>query len=123
MIVIFYFLILVMPLSQHRIWAQFVGDLTGIKYLGIACLPYALFHLMRRGRPPSLFRTWQSRFFLMLYAIASISQILLSRTQWWGSFWLTYTSMLVLFFITLVVVDSLARLRWAVLVAVGSLGL
>jgi len=121
--IIFYFLILVMPLSQHRIWAQFVGDLTGIKYLGIACLPYALFHLMRRGRPPSLFRTWQSRFFLMLYTTATISHIFLSRTQWWQSFWLTYTSMLVLFFITLVVVDSLARLRWVVLVAVGSLGL
>ena len=121
--IIFYFLILVMPLSQHRIWAQFVGDLTGIKYLGMACLPYALFHLMRRGRPPSLFRTWQSRFFIVLYVIATVSHISLGRVDWWQSLWLAYTSMLVLFFITLIVVDSLERLRWVLLAAIGSLGL
>jgi O-antigen ligase len=121
--VIFYFLILVMPLSQHHIWAHFVGDLTGIKYLGMACLPYALVQLMRRQRPPSFFGTWQSRFFLLLYAIATLSHILMSRVDWWQSFWLTYTSMMILFFITLVVVDSLERLRWTIIVAIGSLGL
>lgn len=121
--VIFYFLILVMPLSQHRIWSHFVGDMTGFKFLGMACLPYALFHLLRRQRSPSFVGTWQSRFFILLYAVATFSYFMLSRVDWWLSFWLTYTSMMILFFITMVVVDTVERLRRVVLVAIGSLGL
>jgi O-antigen ligase len=121
--IIFYFLILVMPLSQHHIWSQFVGDMTGFKFIGMACLPYALIHLLRRERPPSFFDTWQARFFIFMGLMATISQVLLGRADWWQSFWLTYMSMIILFFITVVVVDSLDRLRGVVLVAIGSLGL
>ncbi len=102
MIVIFYFLILVMPLSQHRIWAQFVGDLTGIKYIGIVCLPYAIFHLAQRRSVPQFFGTWQACLFGVLYL--------------WASFF-------VLFFITMAVVDTLSRLRWLLLTASASLAL
>jgi len=121
--IIFYFLILVMPLSQHHIWAQFVGDLTGIKYIGLACLPYALIHLAVRRTPPSFFGTWQARLFLVLFFIATLSYFALSPIPWPYSHWLTYVSLLILFFITLAVVDSLTRLRWLLLTASASLAL
>jgi O-antigen ligase len=123
MIVIFYFLILVMPLSQHRIWAQFVGDLTSIKYIGLVCLPYAIFHLAQRRSVPQFFGTWQARLFGVLYLWATLSYLVFGRTAYYLSHWLTYTSFLVLFFITMAVVDTLSRLRWLLLTASASLAL
>src|SRR5712692_5430102 len=78
MIVIFYFLILVMPLSQHRIWAQFVGDLTGIKYIGIVCLPYAVF-----GRTPYYLSHWltYTSFFVLFFITMAVVDTL-SRLRW-----------------------------------------
>src|SRR5713226_9821792 len=110
--IIFYFLILVMPLSQHRIWAQFVGDLTGIKYIGIVCLPYAIFHLAQRRSVPEFFGTWQARLFGVLYLWATLSYLVFGEKVYYLSHWITFTSFLVLFLITMTVVDSLLRLRW-----------
>ena len=70
--ILFYFLILVMPLSQHHIWGQFAGDLTGIKYIGLACLPYALIQLGARRSPYPFFATFQARLFLLLFFLATL---------------------------------------------------
>ncbi len=121
--IIFYFLILVMPLSQHQIWSRFVGDLTGIKYLGMVCLPYAVIHLAQRRSLPQFLVTWQARLFVVLYLWATLSYLVFGRTVIYLSHWLTYTSFLVLFFITVAVVDSLSRLRWVLLTASASLAL
>jgi O-antigen ligase len=121
--IIFYFLILVMPLSQHHIWAKFVGDLTGIKYIGLACMPYALIHLAGRRWAPHFLQTWQARFLLLFYAVVTVSQISQGHLPLWFSHWLTYTSFLILLFVTVVVVDTVERARWVMLSAVSALGL
>jgi O-antigen ligase len=123
MIIIFYFLILVMPLSQHHLWSRFVGDLTGIKYIGLVCLPYAVFHLAQRPSVPQFLGTWQARLFGVFYLWATLNYFALNTKAVHLSHWLTYTSFLVLFFITMAVVDTLSRLRWLLLTASASLAL
>lgn len=121
--IIFYFLILVLPLTQHHLWAQFVGDITGIKYIGFACLPYAVLRLISRGKPPSFFATWQARLFVALCFLSTVSYLTMGQGKWYISHWLTYVSLLILFFITLVLVDTLDRLRWVLLTASASLAI
>lgn len=121
---IFYFLILVMPLSDHHIWSQFVGDLTGIKYIGVLCMMYAIYHRIARRSLPSFVGTWQARLFLLLFFLGTLSYVLMPPTVfWYESHWFTYVSLLMLFFITLSVVDTVNRLRWTLLTATTSLAL
>ncbi len=122
--IFYYFLILGMPLSQHHFWAHFAGDFTGIKYVGMACLPYAMVHLSMRGSAPPLFETWQARLFLGLFFVFTVSYVTSpQRGSWVASHWLTDLSFLMLFFITVAIVDSLERLRWVLLTATSSIAL
>src|SRR5580704_1464876 len=119
---LFYFLILVMPLSDHHIWSQFWGDLTGIKYVGCACLLYAVYHRVARGSLPSFFASWQARLFIVLFCLGTFSYFAMpSQLLWFDSHWMTFLSLLMLFFITLAVVDTTERLRWTLLTATASL--
>jgi len=118
---VFYFLVGIMPLSEHHIWGRFVGDLTVFKYIGGASATYALVHLIANRTLPAYLRTWQARFFLLFYAIASVSYFskTLPGIVQLNPF-LSYSSFLFLFFITVTVVDSATRLRWVMIVAIGS---
>ncbi len=119
--ILFYILILVMHLSNHPLWSRVEGDLTIFKYLGAGCGLYSIFHLCVRRKVPAFFATWQSRFFFLLYLIAATSYFTKTLSNQLGfSPLMSYTSFLLLFFITLSIVDSLARLRWVVLMAIGS---
>ena len=119
--IIFYLLIGVMPLSDHPVWGRVVGEVTVVKYIGLVCLLYAVLHLAARRAVPSFFGTWQARFFLILYLIATISHFTQSLlTSGLFNAFLRYTSFLLLLFITVSIVDSVRRLRWVLLVAVGS---
>lgn len=121
--ILFYFFIFIMPLSRHRFWGAMAGDLTGIKYIGLICLPYALFHLAQRRSAPSFFGSWQARFFMALYLLCGLSYVVTHRLILSYSHFLSYTAFLVFFFITLVLVDSRSRLRWVVLSGIGSIAL
>lgn len=119
--IVFYFLIGIMPLSDHHIWASFVGDLTIFKYVGAASALYALAYLNARRSAPPCFRTWQARLFIIFYLIATISYFTKGlRGSLELSPFLSYTSFLLLFLITVTVVDSARRLRSVMLVAIGS---
>jgi O-antigen ligase len=119
--ILFYFLIGIMPLTDHRIWSQFVGELTMFKYVGAACVLYAIVRLATRRAIPSYFRTWQARLLVVLYLIATASYLTKSLPMpFERSPLMSYTSFTLLFFVTVTVVDSLTRLRWALLVAVGA---
>ena len=113
--ILFYFFIFIMPLSRHHFWGAVAGDLTGIKYIGLICFPYALFHLAQRRSAPAFLGTWQARLFLVLYLISTLSYMITHRTILPYSHFLSYSSFLVFFFITVVLVDSRSRLRWVVL--------
>lgn len=117
----FYLLVMVMPMLRHPLWSGFIGDLTVIKYLGLVCLVYALFYLPFRSGPPRYFRTWQARLFVP-FSVLAIGLFLMLGVP--GpieiSPLMSYASFLVFFFVTLTVVDSLHRLRWTLLMAIGS---
>jgi len=120
-VIFFYFLIWIMPYDKHPIWDMQIAGLTLFYYVGAVCAIYAIFHLGFRRTAPRFFETWQARFFVASYLIAVISYF----TQpfpvqlMFGPF-LTYTALVVLFFVTLSVVDNLKRLRLVLMVFIGS---
>jgi O-antigen ligase len=119
--IVFYLLVGIMPLSEHHIWAGFVGELTVFKYIGAACVLYALVHLTASRSIPPYFGTWQARLFIGFYLIATISYFTKGPPGTLElSPFLSYSSFLLLFFITVTVVDSLNRLRWVMLVAIAA---
>jgi O-antigen ligase len=119
--IVFYFLVGIMPLSEHRIWGRFVGEFTVFKYIGAACVFYAVLHLIARRSIPPYFRTWQARLFIVFCLMATASYFLkgLPKALEFSQL-LSYASFLLLFLVTVTVVDSLRRLRWVMLVAIGS---
>ena len=117
---VFYILIFLMPLENHPLWSKSVGGLTFFKYLGLACFLFAVFHLFKRRGPPIFFRTWQSRFFVTFVTIAICSFFSKSLAVVGVDPILSCVSFLLLFFITLTVVDSLNRLNWVLMAYVGS---
>ena len=119
--IFFYFLIGVMPLTSHPFWSRTVSDLTVFKYLGAVSLLYAVSYLVVCRKFPPFFGTWQARLFLILYLIAAVSYFTKALpSPWEFSPFLSFTSFLLLFFITLSVVDTERRLHRVLLVAIGS---
>jgi putative inorganic carbon (HCO3(-)) transporter len=121
--ILFYLLVAVMPLVRHSLWSEtIIAGLTMNKWLGVACLGIALCHLALRPKPVRFFRTTQARLFV-LFALLSIASFLL-RSQHPAieeSPLVSFTSFLGLFLVTLVLVDSLDRLRWVLLSLIGGL--
>ena len=119
--IVFYFLVGIMPLSEHRIWGRFVGEFTVFKYIGATCVFYAALHLIARRSIPPYFRTWQARLFIVFCLMATASYFFKGLPKAFEfSPLLSYASFLLLFLVTVTVVDSLRRLRWVMLVAIGS---
>jgi O-antigen ligase len=119
--IVFYFLVAVMPLSEHRIWGRMLGNLTVFKYLGAAAVIYAVAHICAKGAIPRYFRTRQARLFVLFCGIACFSYLTKSLGgNLETSPIFSYVSFLVLFFVTLTVVDSVSRLRLVTLTAVGA---
>ena len=121
--IFFYLLISVLPLAQHPLWSQFVGELTVVKYLGIVCVLYAIFYGASRATVPVFFETRQSKLFLAFFLVATTNYFLKGHSFSWTTGYLTYFSLFLFFFITLTVVDTVERLRGVLLVAVGSVAI
>jgi O-antigen ligase len=119
--IFFYLLVAVMPLVRHQIWAdtQFAG-ITLNKYLGVVCLLVGLSALAARATPPRFFQTVQSRVFVV-FGLATIASFIIggSDISLEISSVANWVSFLLLFFVTLVLVDSIERLRWTVLALIG----
>ncbi len=115
----FYFLISAMPLLRDPLWEHFMSDLTAVKYLGSACLAYALWHLAITHRWPAFMSTPQARWFLFLVLWAAGSYLIYGpHLPWDQSPILSYISFLLLFIITLSIVDNWRRLEhvlWAII--------
>ena len=121
--IFFYWLVGVLPLTQHPIWGQKIGPMTVFEYMGIVCLIYALVHILDRHTIPLFLSAWEVRLFLLLYLIAFFSALTKGNGIGLNNGPLiSDTSSLCLIFITMSVVDTLRRLRWTVLTLVGSYG-
>jgi len=119
----FYLLLSIMPLIKHPVWEYVLqGGLTVVKIIGAACVLYALVYLPVRPAAPVFFRTKQARLFMLLWMLAMVSFFTKGTSTGWDvSPFVSYTSFLVLFFVTVIVLSSLKRLRCSALVAIGSL--
>jgi len=123
-VIFFFLLIAVMPLEEHRVWTHVIGDLTVIKYLGVACVLAALVHLGVRRTTPRYLQTAQAKCFLLLFLLATVSYFTKSlRFSFEVSPWTSYVGFALLFFIVISMVDSIARLRWTALATLGSVTL
>lgn len=112
-------MIAVLPLKQGSFWTADDRPFNPLKYLGAACVIYAVGYVLRRPRAPLYFHTWQARlcvpYMLLIYAAAVRSRTSISTV-------LAVTSLVALYFVILSVVDTLKRLRWVVWASIASLG-
>jgi len=122
-VIFYYLLVSIMPMMRHPLWSQLMGELTGIKYVGVICLGYALAYILARSTPVRFFETWQARWFVLFCFLGMASYATMAVPQPLEiSPFMSYLSFLLFFFVTLVLVDSLERLRFTLLVAIGSVG-
>jgi len=122
-IIVYYFLVWILPLMQHPAWGQRIGPVTVFECIGVVCFIYAFVHILFRPIFPSFLSTWEARLVLLLYLIVFFSA--LTKGSGIGlsdSPLIIYTSSLCLIFITISVVDTLRRLRWTVFALIGSYG-
>jgi O-antigen ligase len=119
--ILYYWLIWILPLIQHPIWGLQIGPLTVVEYLGIACLLYSVVHVFVREKIPHFFASREVRLFMILYCLAILSFLIGSKGLAADhSAFIVYTSSLFLVLITIAVVDSLDRLRLTVFALIGS---
>lgn len=119
---LFYLLISGMPLTRDPLLERFMSDLTAIKYLGLACLAYAVWHCTLGRRGPGLWFTPQACWMELLCLWSAASWLLLGPPIAWDlSPLLSYVSFCALLGITLAVVDTWSRLEhvlWALMLSV-----
>jgi O-antigen ligase len=118
---LYLFLITLLPLTEHPVWSRYVGEMTIIKYLGAACLVYAIAHLgIRKSFPPYLGtnQSWWYLSFLLMNVVSYLTRS--TPSAWEFNPILSYVSVFILGLITITLIDSLERLNWLLLAMVGS---
>lgn len=116
-----YLLVAILPLADHHLFGTQYGPLTVFKYIGIGCVLYAIWYLGQRPSPPALFATTQARLFLLLFVLLTASAVRASFSGYsaWPAL-TSYVSFLLLFFVSMTVIDSPDRLRWTLRFLVAS---
>jgi O-antigen ligase len=118
-----YWLIWILPMPDHPLWSHTIGGLTIIKWVGALCVLAALVSLVTRPHVTVFFSDWSARWFLLYFLVEMISYLYHGgRVTLSPSTFANLTSILMLFMVTLVMVNSVARLRWVVLMSIGSIG-
>ena len=121
--ILYYVLILSLPFLSHPLFGLKIGPLTIEKYIGAVCFLYAVFHAAVRRRAPRLFSTTQARAYLIFFLLAAASWLALGRALTATTMLEVYGSHLLFLVTTVALIDSLPRLRWALVTAVGAMGL
>lgn len=124
MIVFFYFLILLLPLTTHPLWTRSMAGMTPIKALGLMIAAYAAAYVFMRKERLQLLGTWQARLYVFLCVLGTISLtikgedsgLIMNMVQ-------IYVSIALLYFATVVLVDSLPRLRSVLLCMIASMSI
>jgi putative inorganic carbon (hco3(-)) transporter len=118
---IYYLLIAIMPLERHHLWASYFGALTIIKYVGGAAAIYAVAYAFVRTSQIRYLRSWAARAFFIYAGAALVSySIYGDLAEWQSGVFSIILSNLLMFGVTLTVVDSPKRLRLVLLVFVGA---
>lgn len=120
---LFYLLVGMLPFYHSKFVNDSIGGLSVVKYVGMVCALVAIFFLARRHSPPGFFATAQGNLFLLLtgWALLSYVRLTLSGVPVSDDADIYY-SLLLLFFVTLTMVDTWTRFRRAMIASVLSLG-
>ncbi len=111
----------VLPLVNHPIWGAYIGPLSIFQYMGILCFVGAIFRVLSKGRVPPFLSNWPMRLVFLLYILAFIAALgRPGNIPLFEESLTIYTSGLLIILITIVLVDNLERLRWAILALIGS---
>src|SRR5206468_8374725 len=123
-VILFYLLVGIMPLARHPLWSDTnVVGLSVNKWLGLLCFGVSLLRLPLRRTRVRFLHTMQARLFLLLAAAAITSFLIrgMHQSELEGSPVANFLSLLGLFVMTLVLVDSPARLHRVLLSVIGGL--
>lgn len=118
--ILYYILVVMAPMPNHPLFEMPVAGLSVVKWVGMICCGYAIVRLMQRKRIPAFLKASEFNWFLALLALATVSYFTLSKPEG-----LTfnpmamYFSYLLLFVITLALVNNAERLRYALLASVA----
>jgi len=119
--ILYYIFVLSLPFVDHPLFGLVIGGITVGKAIGFVALLYAVVHLAFRADRPAFLDTWPARAFLVYFLVQWVSYLAFgakARTD--QAFVFLPFNFLLLMFMTVSVVDSMRRLRWALLAAVGS---
>ncbi len=120
--IIFYFLLLILPLTTHPLWTGAIAGVTPIKAFGLMIAVYAAGYFFMRKEYPQPLSTWQGRLFLLLNAIGAVSLVVrVSNPAVVTNMLQIYISLDLLFFATVVLIDSQRRLRYVLLSMIASM--
>lgn len=118
--ILYYILIVMAPMPNHPLFDLSFAGLSVVKWLGLLCCGYAIVHLIQRKRMPAFLAGWDFRAFLVLLALATVSNFTLSKPDGLSfSPMAMYFNYLLLFGTTLAVVNNFERLRYSLLAAIA----
>jgi O-antigen ligase len=119
--IFFYILVFTLTMPNHPILARRIGAFTLLKCYGILCLIVAILEMRRIKSCPPFSRAVPSRWYLLFFFVAFVSLLIHDGMAAFQSDPFMYTlSTFSLFIVTTTMVRSIERLRWAVLVVLGS---
>ncbi|MGH9395374.1 MAG: O-antigen ligase family protein [Terriglobia bacterium] len=118
---LYYILIFMLPMPDHPLWARTVGPFTVLKLVGMACLVAAVVYIGVKGTLPRFFRVKAARWYLIFFLVSLISYVTHAGDITIDQGLLTnLLAVLVLFVVTVVMVDSVHRLRRVALISMGA---
>ena len=121
--ILFYLLILSLPLVDHPQFGYAIHGVTVEKLLGVACFFFALCYLLSRKSFPRFLATAQARLFVAFTAMAVGSYVLMVTPFDWHDMVGNIFTELIFFIIASILIDSRQRLENSILVLVASIGL
>lgn len=119
---LYYLLILTLPLMNERFLAHPLLGFTAEKWLGLACFVYAMYDWLQGRRPVRPFASAQARAYLIFFLLALASFCTISALGMRGMM-LVYTSNLLFLLTTVMLVRTVERLRWTLLAATAAMAL
>lgn len=120
--IFFYILMFSSPFYHQHFFDRGFGAFTLVKGIGAVCAVYAVIYLGVRKQPPRYFATRRSVLFLVLCLWGLLSYMRTGALSAWAvdpAF--SYISFLVLFFVTLTIVDTPKKIWWSLVWALGGL--
>lgn len=115
-----YILVFAAPMPNHALFEAEVAGLTVVKWIGVACCFSALLQMWKSRRAPGFVSSIEARAFLVLFCIAALSSVTLGKTnEITFRPMASYVSFILLFFVTIALVNSYERLHTTLLAAIA----